>query len=398
MSFECDICHKEFMKRNALGAHTKFKHTKKTDAATVKCPECGRECKGTLGLNRHMRLKHDPKTNAVISENSRRMWADKETHDRIVSGIRKAYESDDVRRKVSEATSIALSNPETRAKLSEASKGMWERPEYREKMRPYMDRIQHDPEMRERHSEAMREHWADQEYRERVVKSMTEAANTPERRESRSRASKEVWRKGGRRELQSSPEMREKISNGIRDFWNGVDDDYRSSFSEMRSRVSKETNARPDVKFKLSEAMHRRYEAMTDDEFEKYINSTKTSKHSFVKNRSGNDVYCASSYESRLCNLMLSDPDVADFDRAGFSVMCDEVPHRYIPDFRVTRRDGTVDIVETKSTYFRDSDPMVPFEIAACTKYCEENGMRYVFMTEHELDEYELSLKGEMNG
>lgn len=175
MSFRCDICHREFMKRNALGAHTKFKHTKKTDAATVKCPECGRECKGTLGLNRRMRLKHDPKTNAVISENSRRMWADKETHDRIVSGIRKAYESDDVRRKVSEATSIALSNPETRAKLSEASKRMWERPEYREKMRPYMDRIQHDPEMRERHSEAMSAHWADSEYRSRVSAHISES-------------------------------------------------------------------------------------------------------------------------------------------------------------------------------------------------------------------------------
>ena len=381
-------------------------HAAKESRPVLVCPECGRECNGGRGLKSHMTLKHDPETNRKVSENSKRMWSDKEFHDRTVERITETNRSDEGRRRISEGTSRGLNRPEVRRRLSESSKANWRDTEYRAKMEPYMDRLHQDPEILAKRSSSMSERWADPEYKDRVSKAISEGSDNPRTRALKSRNSKAVWegeRGERRRAIQSSEQARGNMSRGVQSYWDNVSDERHEEFRRMRSRVSKETNSRPEVRAKISDSMHRFYESLTPEQIRERELSTPQSiysryKRGHIENRHGIPVFWIGSYELRFCELMLQDPDVVDFNRAGFGVRCEGVRHMYIPDFMVWRTNGTIDVVEIKSSYGARTDPMVPYEMEAGKSYCEAHGMTYRFLTESELDRYESTIKEIANG
>lgn len=402
VGFVCPECDRIFARRNALGSHMRV-HAPREIQSTLVCPECGRECSGQRGLTIHLRLKHDPETNRKVSENSRMMWSDKEFHDRTVEKIAKTNRSDEGRRRISEGTSRGLSRPEVRERLSDSSKANWEDPGYREKMEPCMDRLHHDPEILARRSSSMSERWADPEYKDRVSKAISEGSDNPRTRALKSRNSKAVWegeRGERRRAIQSSPETRDNMSRGVHNYWDNLSDEEYESRRQQLTEQARRSNSRPEVRAKISASMHAYYESLSPEEMEA-LEASRTPdhfKHGFIENQLGELVYWGSSYERRFCECMLDDPDVVVFRRGGVGIKCHTAQHTYIPDFRVWRTNGTVDLIEIKSNHWIETDPMVPHEIAAAKRYCSENGMTYRLLAEKELDEYENYVKEAANG
>lgn len=369
----------------------------------IECSVCGRMCRGQRGLTSHLRLKHDPETNRKVSENSKRMWSDKEFHDRTVERIAKTNRSDEGRRRISEGTSRGLSRPAVRKRLSDSSKANWRDTEYRAKMEPYMDRLHHDPEILARRSSSMSERWADPEYKGRVSKAISEGSDNPRTRALKSRNSKAVWegeRGERRRAIQSSPETRANMSRSANNYWDNLSDEEYESRRQQLTEQARRSNSRPEVRAKISASMHAYYESLSPEEMEA-LEASRTPDHyrrGFIENQLGELVYWGSSYERRFCECMLDDPDVVVFRRGGVGIKCHTAQHTYIPDFRVWRTNGTVDLIEIKSNHWIETDPMVPHEIAAAKRYCRENGMTYRLLAEKELDEYENYVREAANG
>lgn len=311
VGFVCPEYDRTFSRRDALGSHMRV-HAPIESQPTLVYQECGRRCRGQRGLTSHPRLRRDPETNRKVSENSRMMWSDKELHDRTVERIAKTNRSDEGRRRISEGTSRRLGGPETRRRLSESSKANWE-----------------------------------------------------------------VERGERRMAIQSSPEARANMSKGAKNHWSNIYDERRVEFSAKRSIICKETNSRSEVRRKISESLLRYSASLTPDQIaeREKRGSPSNLRHGFIENQLGESVYWWLSYERRFCECMLEDPGVVVFRRACFAVHCGTAPHIYIPDFRVWRTNGTVDLVEVRSVHWIETDPMVPHEISAANRYCRENGM-----------------------
>ena len=66
--------------------------------------------------------------------------------------------------------------------------------------------------------------------------------------------------------------------------------------------------------------------------------------------------------------------------------------HVYLPDFKVVFEDGSVQIVETKGSFFLN-DRRAIGKNEALKNYCEQNGFSWVVLTEKEIDKWLEQLK-----
>ena len=84
-------------------------------------------------------------------------------------------QTEDVRRKISEAAQKRAQDPEWRRKVSEANRKKAQDPEFRRKLSEVVRQAwQNDPERRRKMSETSRERWQDPEHRQKMSKPLSE--------------------------------------------------------------------------------------------------------------------------------------------------------------------------------------------------------------------------------
>ena len=108
-----------------------------------------------------------------------------------------------------------------------------------------------------------------------------------------------------------------------------------------------------------------------------------------IKN-GGIEVYLRSSYESTYARMLDADPDVICWEHEPMRIPYDieGSTHNYVPDFMVTRVDGTKQLIEVKPENLSDTPVNLAKAIAA-SSWCELKTLQYVIVTEKSLDTYE---------
>ena len=105
------------------------------------------------------------------SEQAKAMWADPDS----------AYNSEEVRQKMSESAKAMWADEEFRQKRSEISKALWSDPdstynseEFRQKCSESMKAMWEDEEYRQKRSESVKAMWEDEEFRQKMSKARTD--------------------------------------------------------------------------------------------------------------------------------------------------------------------------------------------------------------------------------
>lgn len=108
-----------------------------------------------------------------------------------------------------------------------------------------------------------------------------------------------------------------------------------------------------------------------------------------IKN-GGIEVYLRSSYESTYARMLDADPDVLSWEHEPMRLpyLFEGSMHNYVPDFMVTRTDGTKQLIEVKPENLSDTPTNLAKAIAA-SSWCDLNNVQYVIVTEKSLDTYE---------
>lgn len=158
-----------------------------------------------------------------------------------------------------------------------------------------------------------------------------------------------------------------------------ADDEFMSGFRNSTSEGTKKALKRPEVIKHIRDAQPKKA----------LHRNTGFGNKSVVKEKTGKSVFCDSSYESRLCEIMNGDNSVLSYGRCIAYFTVPGTGTRYNPDFYVVR-DGLPDLIlEVKSDY-TIRERMVPYKVEAAIDYCRSLGLSYVIMSDTELDMYDL--------
>ena len=169
-------------------------------------------------------------TKSLISDCIEKMWEDGK------------YNSEEVRKNMSEGQKRRWEDKDNKIKASEASKKCWEDDNYREKI-----------------SEKIKKKWEDDDFRERVTNRVKEYWDDESNHEKQSNISKKNW---------EDDSYREKVINGLKEYW---DKDKKEEWS----KVQKEIQNRIDVKEKKSNTMIKKWQ---DEEYKYGVSSTLSKK------------------------------------------------------------------------------------------------------------------------
>ena len=169
-------------------------------------------------------------TKLLISDCIEKMWEDGK------------YNSEEVRKNMSEGQKRRWEDKDNKIKASEASKKCWEDDNYREKI-----------------SEKIKKKWEDDYFRERVTNRVKEYWDDESNHEKQSNISKKNW---------EDDSYREKVINGLKEYW---DKDKKEEWS----KVQKEIQNRIDVKEKKSNTMTKKWQ---DEEYKSQVSNTLSKK------------------------------------------------------------------------------------------------------------------------
>ena len=169
-------------------------------------------------------------TKLLISDCIEKMWEDGK------------YNSEEVRKNISEGQKRRWEDKDNKIKASEASKKCWEDDNYREKI-----------------SEKIKKKWEDDDFRERVTNRVKEYWDDESNHEKQSNISKKNW---------EDDDYREKVINGLKEYW---DKDKKEEWS----KVQKEIQNRIDVKEKKSNTMTKKWQ---DEEYKSQVSNTLSKK------------------------------------------------------------------------------------------------------------------------
>ena len=169
-------------------------------------------------------------TKLLISDCIEKMWEDGK------------YNSEEVKKNMSEGQKRRWEDKDNKIKASEASKKCWEDDNYREKI-----------------SEKIKKKWEDDDFRERVTNRVKEYWDDESNHEKQSNISKKNWK---------DDSYREKVINGLKEYW---DKDKKEEWS----KVQKEIQNRIDVKEKKSNTMIKKWQ---DEEYKSGVSSTLSKK------------------------------------------------------------------------------------------------------------------------
>ena len=148
---------------------------------------------------------------------------------------------------------------EVRKNMSDAAKKRWEDDNYREKQSDKSKKNWEDDNYREKISEKIKKKWEDDDYRERVTNKAKEYWDDESNHEKQSNISKKNW---------EDDSYREKVINGLKEYW---DKDKKEEWS----KVQKEIQNRIDVKEKKSNTMIKKWQ---DEEYKSGISSILSKK------------------------------------------------------------------------------------------------------------------------
>ena len=169
-------------------------------------------------------------TKLLISDCIEKMWEDGK------------YNSEEVKKNMSEGQKRRWEDKDNKIKASEASKKCWEDDNYREKI-----------------SEKIKKKWEDDDFRERVTNRVKEYWDDESNHEKQSNISKKNWK---------DDSYREKVINGLKEYW---DKDKKEEWS----KVQKEIQNRIDVKEKKSNTMTKKWQ---DEEYKSQVSNTLSKK------------------------------------------------------------------------------------------------------------------------
>ena len=169
-------------------------------------------------------------TKLLISDCIEKMWEDGK------------YNSEEVRKNMSDGQKRRWEDEDNKIKASEASKKCWEDDNYREKI-----------------SEKIKKKWEDDDFRERVTNRVKEYWDDESNHEKQSNISKKNW---------EDDSYREKVINGLKEYW---DKDKKEEWS----KVQKEIQNRIDVKEKKSNTMTKKWQ---DEEYKSQVSNTLSKK------------------------------------------------------------------------------------------------------------------------
>ena len=169
-------------------------------------------------------------TKLLISDCIEKMWEDGK------------YNSEEVRKNMSEGQKRRWEDKDNKIKASEASKKCWEDDNYREKI-----------------SEKIKKKWEDDDFRERITNRVKEYWDDESNHEKQSNISKKNW---------EDDSYREKVINGLKEYW---DKDKKEEWS----KVQKEIQNRIDVKEKKSNTMTKKWQ---DEEYKSQVSNTLSKK------------------------------------------------------------------------------------------------------------------------
>lgn len=169
-------------------------------------------------------------TKLLISDCIEKMWEDGK------------YNSEEVRKNMSDAAKKRWEDNNYRKKQSDKSKKNWEDDSYRKKI-----------------SEKIKKKWEDDDFRERVINRVKEYWDDESNHEKQSNISKKNW---------EDDSYREKVINGLKEYW---DKDKKEEWS----KVQKEIQNRTDVKEKKSNIMTKKWQ---DEEYKSQVSNTLSKK------------------------------------------------------------------------------------------------------------------------
>ena len=148
---------------------------------------------------------------------------------------------------------------EVRKNMSDAAKKRWEDDNYREKQSDKSKKNWEDDSYRKKISEKIKKKWEDDDFRERVTNRVKEYWDDESNHEKQSNISKKNW---------EDDSYREKVINGLKEYW---DKDKKEEWS----KVQKEIQNRIDIKEKKSNIMTKKWQ---DEEYKSGVSSTLSKK------------------------------------------------------------------------------------------------------------------------
>lgn len=114
-------------------------------------------------------------------------------------------------------------------------------------------------------------------------------------------------------------------------------------------------------------------------------------KHKYsVENRSGEEVGCDSLIEAGLCEAMLLDDSVKNFDRCFDVIPITGMRATYNPDFVVELADGTTEVIEVKGRLGWEDEELrrLPFKAESATAFYRDRGVTYRIVFAKDVGDY----------
>ena len=152
-------------------------------------------------------------TKLLISDCIEKMWEDGK------------YNSEEVRKNMSDAAKKRWEDEDNKIKASEATKKNWEDENYREKVLNGIRKFWDDENNHEKHSEKIKKKWEDDDFRERVTNRIRKSWDDDDRKEKWSKTQKKI---------QNRIDVKEKKSNTMTKKWQ--DEEYKSQVSGTLSK------------------------------------------------------------------------------------------------------------------------------------------------------------------
>lgn len=360
--FICDVCGRSFAKRSSLSMH-KLMHSDHD----VSCDICGRSFKCLRSLRYHTTLVHDKSRcdndNKAVCEECGRSFASRPglkrhiyrqhtKHDPCVCGeCGRPFMS-----KASLATHARMAH---RTRYGEFPCGMCGKVCVTESALKQHFSVMHDEDVSGRIAERRARRMRDPKFLEWMREHARETIMTEESVRKRSKTFAEVAKTEAYRKMQRDAQLRR----------------YREH---------------PEYRDIISDRMHSFFSSLDSEGWEKWESEHNIrGRRSWEVNKSGDSVFCASSFESSFCRSARCDDSVSDFRRCGAKILyyMDDVERVYFPDFSVDMVDGSRIVIETKDDRMVD-DPVVVAKADAASRFFSENGIDYAIMTSVDLKRY----------
>lgn len=172
--------------------------------------------------------------------------------------------------------------------------------------------------------------------------------------------------------INSDETFRKEMSERKKYYWESLTENRRKEISEIFSKAQANSN-------KKSKNSHKNHKSG-------YFYSHKMNKEMFYR----------SSWELKVCEYLdKKDNNVKEFDIEPFYIeyQLEDGETRYTRiDFHLKYFDDRQKIIEVKPSSFLTSGN-VPYKIQGCEEYAKSNGMDFILITEHELNNLEEVLK-----